>query len=233
MNAHESPLIQRLAAIQSALMAHHAGGSEMSSATAGGERETFVRKFLTEVFPADLRFATGDIIDASGSRSGQVDIAIKYGFLPSFPMPSGEQRLLLADAVAMVIEVKSDLSKQWTEIEKKTRQVKALKRDLHVQVHFGDKPPPTIPVIAVGYTGDNTVKGLGDRLRSTDSDSRPDGALVIESGCFFSFGLETEGPSGLYAICVYINCTLNRVGFAWPNLLAYVPIDVRKANGDA
>ena len=81
----------------------------LPGATVGSERETFLRKFLQKVFPTHRRFATGAITDSQGAISGQVDIAVEYPFAPSFPMPSTDERLLLAESVAIVIEVKSDL----------------------------------------------------------------------------------------------------------------------------
>ena len=92
-------LLQRLTAIQQALMAQHFGGKGLPNATAGSERETFLRGFLQQLFPAHRRFATGAITDSTGAISGQVDIAIEYGYVPSFPMPSTPERLLLAESV--------------------------------------------------------------------------------------------------------------------------------------
>src|SRR2546423_1122598 len=107
-------LINRLQAIQQSLMAQHAGGHHLPNALIGSERETFLREFLQKVFPAHHRFATGAITDSDNRLSGQVDIAVEYPFLPSFPMPGpSHERLLLAESVAAVVEVKSDLSGQW------------------------------------------------------------------------------------------------------------------------
>src|SRR6266853_1533627 len=105
---HNPHLVQRLQAIQQALLAQRAAGVGLPAAVAGGERETFLGEFLQKVFPSHRRFATGAITDSSGRLSGQVDIAIEFGLVPSFPMPASEERLLLAESVAMVIEVKSN-----------------------------------------------------------------------------------------------------------------------------
>lgn len=215
-------LAQRLAAIQQAMLAHRAGAIGLPSAVAGQERETFVREFLQQVFPAHRRFATGAITDAVGSISGQVDIAIEYGVIPSFPMPATDERLLLAESVAMVIEVKSNLSAQWAEIEATTKKVKGLKRDIGASMTFGPGPPAKIPLIAVGYTGHLTLEGLRKRLEETDEDARPDGALVIDSGCFVGFGIEAAGVLGLYGLCVAINNVLGALAFAHPLLDVYV-----------
>ena len=93
-------------------MAHVTGSTGLPSAFKGSERENFSRDYLQQIFPAHRRFATGAVTDSIGNISGQVDIAIEYGHLPSFPMPKTNQRLILAESVAFVIEVKSDLSSQ-------------------------------------------------------------------------------------------------------------------------
>ena len=215
-------LIQRLVAIQQALMAQHLGGHGLPNAVVGHERETFLREFLQKVFPAHRRFATGAITDSQNSISGQVDIAVEFPFIPSFPMPATDQRLLLAESVAVTIEVKSDLGAQWQQVCDTTRQVKLLQRKMGSIMVLGRAPGPAIPCVAVGYTGHATVDGLANRLVNTPAGERPDGALVIQSGCFVGFGVQTMGPLGLYALCVAINSFLNSLGAASPNLLAYV-----------
>lgn len=154
-------LLQRLTAIQQVLLAHRSGSINLPSAVAGAERETFLREFLEKVFPSHRRFSSGAITDMAGNISGQVDIAIEFGFSPSFPMPNANQRLLLAESVAAVIEVKSDLSSQWAEVARTTAAVKLLRRDLKAITMVGDSVPSQyIPVIAVGYTGHSTLDGL-------------------------------------------------------------------------
>ena len=221
-----SHLVQRLTAIQQSLMAQHAGSIALPSAVAGSERETFVREFLQKVFPAHRRFTSGVITDASGTLSGQVDVAIEYGFLPSFPMPSTEDRLLLAESVALVIEVKSDLSAQWTEVESTTEKIKRLRREIEGVTIVGDPGPPlSIPAIAVGYAGHRTVDGLSKRLNSTNVNCRPDGALVIDSGCFVGFGMTATGAFGLFALVLSIDVVLRQLVTARPNLVRYVNAD--------
>ena len=220
--SHNAHLIRRLTGIQQALMAQQLAGRGMPNATAGGERETFLREFLQKLFPAHRRFATGAITDSEGRLSGQVDIAIEYGVIPSFPMPATEERLLLAESVALVIEIKSDLSAQWAQVCDTIQRVKALQRNLNPIMTLGEGPPAKIPCIAVGYTGHTTIEGLQQRLDTTAEAQRPDGALVIQSGCFCGFGMTASGPLGLYALCLAINHLLTQIGFAAPNLASYV-----------
>jgi hypothetical protein len=64
------------------------------------------------VLPPIYRFGTGVITDVGGNLTGQVDIVMEFPLTASFPMPAGKQRLYLAESVAAVIEVKSNLSQE-------------------------------------------------------------------------------------------------------------------------
>ena len=121
-------LVERLQGIQLALIAHHAGGSAMPNVSKGSERETLLREFLRKVFPEGLRFGTGAVTDSSGLRSGQLDIVIEYPILPIFPLPAGDERLYLAESVAAVISVKSNLASQWGEVEAEADKLLPLRR---------------------------------------------------------------------------------------------------------
>jgi hypothetical protein len=178
-------LLERIAAVQDTLLALYRGGKPMSSATKGREREYFIHEFLEQILPPVHRFGSGDIIDSHGHKTGQVDIVIEHPFLPSLPQPGGKERLYLAESVAAVIEVKSDLSSQWDEVEKTARDIKNLKRPLSK-----DKNPPLspgvgqldpIPVFAVGYKGWATLETLKRRF---GKEALVNGILVIEGGLF-------------------------------------------------
>jgi hypothetical protein len=217
-------LEQRLLGIQQALIAQHTGGRSLPNASSGSERETFLREFLQKLFPAHRRFATGSITDAQGLISGQVDIVVEYPFIPSFPMPGTDERLLLAESVAMVIEVKSNLSSQWQEVCNNVGKVKALRRNLNPVMTLGETVEATIPYVAVGYTGYQTLEGLEKRLLATPEQQRPDGVLVINPGIILGFGASATITLALYALCIVINSTLTNLAFATPNLLAYVEV---------
>lgn len=214
-------LVQRLEGIQAALLAQHHGGRGMPNATIGNERETFLREFLQKVFPAHRRFSTGAITDSAGSISGQVDVAVEYGFVPSFPMPGSDERLLLAESVALAIEVKSDLVAQWGQVRETVAKLKTIRRQMQPIMMLGGEPPEVIPCVAVGYRGHASIEALSQRLASTPEAERPDGVLVIESGCFVGFGMTANGPLGLYALCLSINAILSQLGFASPALERY------------
>jgi hypothetical protein len=138
-------------------------------------------------------------------------------------MPGTPDRLLLAESVALVIEVKSNLSSQWKEVQKTTEKLKFLRRSLNPVTVVGDPvPSPLIPLIAVGYTGYASVDAIQKRLDTTPEPQRPDGALVIESGAFVGFGMTATGPFGLYALAVSIDFLLRHLVLAKPSLADYV-----------
>jgi hypothetical protein len=181
------------------------------------------------VFPSHYRFSTGAITDSSGAVSGQIDIAVQYPFLPSFPMPASEPCLLLAESVAAVLEVKSDLSKQWAQVEETTARVKRLRRywkatasAREIRVSFGRPMATRIPCVAIGYEGYTTLAGLQGRLQSSEEGRRPDCALVISSGCFASSEISATGPRGLYALCVVLNRLMAAVASAECDLWSYM-----------
>lgn len=208
--------------MQNVLLAHRNGSLGLPSAVAGAERESFLREFLEKVFPAHRRVSCGVITDSHGNISGQVDIAIEWGLFPSFPMPNANQRLLLAESVAVVIEVKSDLVSQWSEVVATTVAVKKLRRELKAVNIVGDSDPTHyIPVIAVGYKGHNTAEGLEKRLQTTPEDGRPDAALVIESGQFVGLGMKANGALGLYALVLSIDILFRQLITARPELERY------------
>lgn len=219
-------LVQRLKGIHAALMAQHIGGSAMPSDARGSEREAFLREFLAKVFPSHYRFTSGAITDAAGNCSGQLDIVVEYPFLPSFPMPGTIDRLLLAESAAMVIEIKSNLVNQWNEVEASAKKVRALERRLNTLMSIGQMPGPRIPYVAVGYAGHKTSENLEKRLMSTDEASRPDSALVVDSGAFVwaPAGLKNVSgrpEAGLFGLCVMVYAEVRTLVLAQPNPFEY------------
>jgi hypothetical protein len=73
-----------------------------------------------------FRFGSGDITDASGNRSGQLDVVIEYGNSITFPniLPK-TPRLYLAEGVCAVVDVKSALSTHWNEVTRSTAMAAA------------------------------------------------------------------------------------------------------------
>ena len=218
------PLLKsRLEAIRASLLATYSGGAGLPNNVIGPEREAFVQEFLTKVFPAHLRFVGGAIIDSiSESRSGQIDVAVLLATAPSFPLPAaGNQRLVLAENVAVVIEIKSNLSSQWKEVLSTTTQVRALKKHIRDLDTNGKCEVTNIPVYAVGYKGWKDVWALKKKWEDTDIQERPDAVLMIENPAFVSNELWAEKDSALIAFIAHLDQRIRAHAKIETNLFRY------------
>lgn len=174
----------------------------LSSNTKGLERQTFIDSFLSQVLPSHFRFGTGDATDQAGNRSGQLDVVIEYPFVPSLPIVGSERtRLYLAEGISAVIEVKSDLSSQWSEVEATANKLSALKRQFGDGISFGPTAPPHIPFFVVGFKGWKSL----DTMKSKLKPGVIDGILAVDSLMFCStdnfHGISTPGsPAALWAL---------------------------------
>jgi hypothetical protein len=219
------PLFTRLSAIQLSLMAAHESGRGLPSNTIGREREVFIRNFLALIYPPPFRFSSGAIVDAKGQLSGQLDIVVERQFAPSFTIPGSEERLFLTDNVAIVLEVKSNLTSQWDEVRATTAKIKNLTyQHIYTGMVIGDRVEK-IPVFAAGYKGHSTADSLEAMLLNTAPEERPDGALVIDSGCFVCSSplgfYKGCGPTGIYGFVCLVNRALISVSANSPNMMGY------------
>ncbi|MGE0490538.1 MAG: DUF6602 domain-containing protein [Vulcanimicrobiota bacterium] len=124
----DSILERRLQALFASFDAVYHGGVLGSNATKGAERESFTGLLLSDIFQQSVRVGTGDIIDNTGKRSGQVDLVLEYPRAFSFPAFPGGPRLYLAENVAAVVEVKSNLKAQKDQCRDTAQKVKELER---------------------------------------------------------------------------------------------------------
>jgi len=229
-------IMSRLEAIRMGLLNAYYGGCTMSAATKGTERELFVDSFLSEVFPPHFRFGSGDITDSEENKSGQLDIVMEYPNLYSFPMGQASPRLYLAESVAAVIEVKSNLSAQWSEVEDTAKKTKLLKRrfedyrmreladrydaldtdeaklsayKLRETASCLNAPPEKIPMFVVGYTGWARSKTISKRLCNSPIDA----VLQLDNQFFVVPGMSTvvekKGPICLMVFLEFITGCLH------------------------
>lgn len=199
-------LESRLKAVRDAFMAHYSGGSGLPKASNGKDRELFVDEFLKKVSAPDLRYVGGTIIDSiSVERSGQIDVAVILPSAPSFAMPAGEERLMLAESVAAAIEVKSNLSTDWDGVRSTTKQIKALRKHVKDLDDNGRCVVAPIPVYAVGYKGWASVWKLKKKLDETPEDERPDAVLMMESPAFVSRDLWAEADAAIFAFIHHLS----------------------------
>jgi hypothetical protein len=223
-------VLARLEGIQNMLMGAYQASHTLSSATKGSEREDFVEQFLSEVLPTPFRFGRGDVTDTFGNRSGQVDVVVEYTFLPSLPLVGGGERLYLAESVAAILEVKSDLSVQWPEVLATTERLQTLKpRYLGTTIQLPrTRPIPHLPLFAVGYKGWKQLETLESNLGKAGSGSVAAlvGALVVEPpGMFVGLGFRVTGAWALWALICCIHEATSYVKERGTSPLDYLPFE--------
>jgi hypothetical protein len=179
--------------------------------------------------PLPFRFGTGDAIDETGNRSGQLDIVLEFPFLPSFPGYSTGPRVYMAESIAAVIEVKSNIEKEWKETLQTAEKLESLKKNLNYELGAQKGfPMDRIPFFAVGYEGWKTV----GTVRSKLADVPIDGILVIDGGVFVGstditgFGeIAVSGPESLFWLIWCLQRTTRVLNSASdvPMPIGYVP----------
>ena len=195
-------VLDRLAGIQKVLMGVHAAGAPMSASSKGQERQQFINQFLAHALPPIYRFGSGDATDAAGHRSGQLDVVIEYPFAPNLPIGSGQPtRLYLAEAVAAVVEVKSDLAGQWEEAKRTANAVAPLRRNFALSMSMGQGPSLSVPTYVVGYTGWKKLETLQAKLAECPAIA---GILIIEDGLFCANGMRGHGPRGVWGFICHL-----------------------------
>ena len=166
---------------------------------------------MSEVLPTPFRFGTGDATDKNGEKSGQLDVVIEFPFGPSLPIVGGtNSRLYLAETVAAVIEVKSNISSQCDQAINTAKQLFCLERSFGSSMVMGNYLPK-IPLFVASYTGWNQLETVEQKITATQEIS---GILVIDPGIFLSspaFGsIKATGPWALWGLIV---CLHQATGF--------------------
>jgi hypothetical protein len=220
--AQNQHILQRLAGIQGQLIAGYKASASMSSAAKGFERQEFIDKFLAQVLPTPFRFATGDATDKDGHKSGQLDVVIEFPFGPSLPIVgAATSRLFLAETVAAVIEVKSNVAAQWGEAVATAKQLHPLVRSYRTAMIMGSDLPK-IPLFVAGFEGWQQLSTVENHLASAPEIS---GVLVIEPGIFVSsphFGeITATGPWALWGLIACLHQSTGFLKAVSTNLLEY------------
>jgi hypothetical protein len=178
-------VLKRLQGIQSTLVGVHQSGVPLSASSKGQERQAFIHHYLQKVLPPTFRVGSGDATDVNGNRSGQLDVVIEYPFAPTLPAFADETRLYLAEGVAAVVEVKSNLAAQWGEAERTAAQLAPLRRSFWATIEYGSEygsiPLDKIPLFVAGYTGWKTIEAVREKV---EQNANVAGVLVIDAGLF-------------------------------------------------
>lgn len=202
----------RLRGLHAGLMAAYHAGSQSSSSFKGLEREIFVRRFLSQVLPPIFRFGCGDVIDTYQRRSGQIDIVIENPFFPSVPIIEDGPRLYLAEGVAAAVEVKSDVSNQWSEVVSTANKLKPL-----APCPGGVTGRSTlamadccVPLFAVGFVGWKRL----DTVRPLLDAEAVEGVFSIENGLFCvhkKYNVDDVQDDPVRALWTFLCCLHDRV----------------------
>jgi hypothetical protein len=194
------PLIARTDAMRQLLISKYKGGEGMPNAVIGREREIFVTEYLRNAYPSHFRFSSGAIIDKNGNLSGQIDVVVNSPEGPSFPLSDHAEgeRLFLADTVAAVVSVKSNINAQWKEVEAEVAKLAPVSRQSDGFVFFTIEPrEPSIPFFVVGYRGAATPEGLLKAVSSVAPKGIIKAAMCLESSALCLFNTS----SNEYVVC--------------------------------
>ena len=214
-------IIDRLLAVQDQALNAYAQLDPKDPAHATALRNLLVEQFLRPLFSAHRRFTAGRITDANGVLTEQLDLIVEHGFMPSFPLHDGKSRLVLAEAVALVIEVADQPGPDDGYLREVCSHIRQLTRDIKPTVKYQGAPSDRVPLMVVFVQGPETLEDLQQWWMGIPEAERPHAVCVLSSGCFLGFGLEADGALGLYSVCLTISHMLTLLNFAAPDLAIY------------
>ena len=214
-------LIDRLLAVQDQVLNAYAQLDPKAPGHVADMRRVLIEQFLRPLFSAHRRFTSGRITDATGVLTEQLNLIIEHGFMPSFPLDDGTSRLVLAEAVALVMEVADQPGDDDAGLRELCSHIKQLRRDIKPTIKYQGAPSDRVPVMVVFFQGPDELEDLQRWWMAIPESERPDAVCVLSSGCFLGFGLEADGALGLYSVCLTINHMLTLLNFAAPDLAVY------------
>jgi hypothetical protein len=214
-------LIDRLLAVQDQTLAAYAQVQPFAADNPQALSQLVVTHFLKPLFSGHRRFTAGRVTDAQGVLTEHFDVIVEHGFMPSFPLPDGQNRLVLAEAVALVIEVVDHIGRDDTELREKASHIKQLQRDIKPTIKFQSAPSEHVPMMVMAFNGPTELHELERWWADMPEDERPDAVCVLSSGCFLGFGMEADGALGLYSVCINLSHLLSLLNFSAPDLATY------------
>jgi hypothetical protein len=216
----------RLKAMVNALVAKHEGGGNLSSHLKGQERELFVKEVLENIISRPFRIGSGDIVDRNDISSGHVDVVIEFANTLSFPLHTDSERLYLAESICAVIEIKSNLSDQWSEVEEKAHKLFRLERELGAEGFVGRAPPTKIPMFVVGYEGWQNAETVQRRLVEINTREILVAGILQLSPCYYVTSLDYPhgylDERGLFGLFLSIEQLTSSLLASKPFFKAYV-----------
>jgi hypothetical protein len=194
--------------------------------TSGSHRENEVREFLREILPGRFSVDHG-LVFARNGKSREADVILwEAGDFPR--IPQSESKIVFAESVRMIVEVKSDWSSgERDDIWKKSSATQALRsarsttiegRVAHIEDQLGtlytaagDASPfalkarrqsrkERLSFAGVVLRGGQTVKppDLGEKLLYREASELPDLLLLLEAGHVIHKLYDGRGVGGNY-----------------------------------
>jgi hypothetical protein len=203
----------KMISLRANLLAAYSDSAGYPAPVAGREREIFLHSLLEKVLPPNHRVGAGVITDCHSNTTGQIDLVVELPLSLSLPIV-GENRLYFADTVGAAIEVKSNLSSQWSEAHGKLLEVNALStKRMEDDGEIKLLAEYQVPFFIVSFKGPKTMKTLESKLAPRRV-YPPAGIYVIESNLFVGYHhggwvySETE-PGSLLAFITSLYTALN------------------------
>ena len=172
-------IIDRLLAVQDQVLNAYAQLDPKDPAHATALRNLLVEQFLRPLFSAHRRFTAGRITDANGVLTEQLDLIVEHGFMPSFPLHDGKSRLVLAEAVALVIEVADQPGPDDGYLREVCSHIRQLTRDIKPTVKYQGAPSDRVPLMVVFVKGPETLEDLQQWWMAIPEAERPHAVCVL------------------------------------------------------
>jgi hypothetical protein len=170
--------------------------------------ENTVREFLTKYFPPSLGITSGYIFDVNGNESRQIDIIIYDAFRTPVFINSENIRVVPAECVYAVIEVKSLINtRELKDIFENMRSVKSLQKNAYTH-RYQDAPitwnvygthEPIWPINYYVFGFDSMdLKSLKDNIQQFHNDNmlpiskRIDAVCVMKKGIICNYNKDDE-----------------------------------------
>lgn len=168
-------------------------GNALNSTNLGSAREALTSNFLVRNLPSAIEYPSGELFDADGNRSGQIDLIILPTSSPKLHL-FGAITLAPVDTVLGVIEVKSTLTTGGEKSElaialAHCAKLKKVKRRDPIEIEFlGHRAYfRSCPYVLIAYKG-GTADAVFHQLEKTELplEDLPDLIVVLEHNYSFA-----------------------------------------------
>lgn len=230
--SNENLLESRMRSLRDSLMSLYNSDIKSASETKGLDREYFIQHFLRIILPSHIKIFKGIIMDKNTNQTNQVDLIIQspYGF--SIPPLIGDTHVCIAESVACVIEIKSNLQTEWDKILKKSKEIKQLEYSKLLCKGYNIDSNIRIPFIAIGYEGFNDFSEFNEKINNITTENKkykPDVIFQIDKCFIYSnygkhniYTPNSESMYGFFQLIIIILYYLNKIKDKIPDIDSYL-----------